>query len=292
MGRRKFLSASLAACSLGAAGLAGWQLWRRDPDAAEKDIERRLARGESVPLLGSGPTSQPAWSRVVLGTGLLDRSDNEDRACRFFSTGGMLELLRDPQLDRYVFRAEVRHETDQQFGAVGLYLGRRSYSTSMGDIHVFVQVGFNDISSRRDQIRHWNADHPQEPQRAVPEANALRVNARLWRLQAGSSDAVDNYSITSKELFQPNWKWRHWPSRSRRKKSGSRGRGTSSRRDSFPPAQVGDVIETALAAPANPNPFPGGAIPTFTPRGSLGLFAYEGAASFRNLRVGPPDPVD
>ena len=61
---------------------------------------------------------------------------------------------------------------------------------------------------------------------------------------------------------------------------------------SFPTAQVGERIRTSLSRFNRPNPFPGGTVPSFDPRGSIGLYVYVGAASSRNVRIEPLGSAD
>jgi hypothetical protein len=268
-------------------------VWGRDPDAAEKEIERRLVRGEGVELIGTGPMSGPVWSQVVLGTGVMDRSDKEDRAFRFqsFSPVGLLELLRDPRMDRYEIQAEVRHEADLGIGLAGLFLSRRAFSSAAGDVQVFIPVTYNGIHSLADQNRHWNEDNPDQPPKPVPKANPVYVNARVYGSRNGMS-FQHNLDITAKELFQPSVQWRSLAVKATPEIVRVSWEGQEQPELSFPPGRVGDVIRNALSGFNIPNPFPGGVTPTFDPHGSLGLFAYQGAASFRNVRIAPLGPAD
>ena len=294
--RRTFLAGSLAVCGLGAtAGLAGWWWSPRpvDPDAAIKEIERRLARGEAVELIGSGPTSAPAWSRVAMGTAVTDRSDKGgDHAFRLLSDspGGWLELVRDPQTDRYVIRAEIRHETDQGYGFVGLYFGRREYPTTAGDVQVRVQTCFNDVHSRGDDIRHSNQDHPEKPPRRVPKANEVQVET-VWGPESDSPNPIRDI-LGSCELVQPAMQWRSIAVKVTPAEVQLAWEGVDQPALSFPTAQVGERIRTSLSRFNRPNPFPGGTVPSFDPRGSIGLYVYVGAASFRNVRIEPLGSAD
>jgi hypothetical protein len=73
-------------------------------------IERQLARGESVTLIGA--TGLPAYYKWRHGPATLAASVRvEDGTCSFQTTGvSLLELLPDPYLDRFRIRAELRHD--------------------------------------------------------------------------------------------------------------------------------------------------------------------------------------
>ena len=146
----------------------GWSL-RPDPDAELKEIQRRLARGETIELIGSGPTSGPAWSHVAKGSPTTDRSPSDHevsapvlRPTRHVGSSARHTRHRVPDF------SAVRHESDQNTGgAVGLYLGRKAYSSPSGVGEAFVQLTFNDITNPRDSVETWNATHPTQPPRPV-----------------------------------------------------------------------------------------------------------------------------
>ena len=229
-----------------------------------------------------------------MGTAVTDRSDKIDHAFRLqsFSPGGWLELVRNPQMDRYVIRAEIRHESDQGFGFVGLFFGRRDYSTAAGDVQVMVEVYFNDVHSKRDEIRHWNQDHPDSPPRALPEANEVQVNVGVWDMESGSLAPAGNGDVAHAELLQPKMEWRSIVVKVTPAEVQMAWEGVDQPALSFQTARVAEVIRSSLARFNGPNPFPGGAIPAFDPRGSLGLHAYLGAASFQNVRIEPLASAD
>jgi hypothetical protein len=114
-----------------------------DPDRAVRDYQRRLARGEPVTLIPQqGP---PAWSRPATGQGGREARGAKDRPFSITSVEPyLLELLPDPQLRRYRFRAEVRHDTAAGPGEVGIYFAYRPFVTAKGGEHRFWQLTFND----------------------------------------------------------------------------------------------------------------------------------------------------
>ncbi len=299
--RRKFLCASLAACGLGAtAGLTGWWWLRPDPDAAIKEIEKRLARGEAVELIGSGPASAPAWSHVVQGTIVTDRSDKGDRSGQIdqafrllsYTPPGRLDLVHDPQTDRYVIRAEIRHETDQGFGSVGLYFGRRDYSITAGDVQVLVQTYFNDVHSQGDDFRHWNQDHPEKPQQRVPEANSVRVDLVVPGFGAWAVGPERRRSHLQRTV--PTGNAMALDRRQSDAGGGSNGLGGGRSAGAGLSDGAGRRNDPHQPAPDSTAPIPSPAerFRLSIPRGSLGLYAYLGAASFRNVRIEPLRSAD
>jgi serine/threonine-protein kinase len=292
MGRRSFLVASLGGCGLAAAGWAGWQFSRPDPDAALKEIERRLAHGETVELLSSGPTSAPAWSHEVRGTNVTDRSE-KDQAFRLQSFSDCwLELLRDPQTDRYRIDAEMRHEASElSAGVVGLFFGGRVYSTAAGDFRIFLKLAFNEVYSDADLIRHQNED--RKAAAPVPSGNPVTVTAQLYG--AGNEwGRGDSLEIVAKDLFQPKSPvpWRSLGLRMTPEKVSVSWEGQEQPDLSFPPYRVAEMIEETLAKFNLPNPLSAPNVPTFNPRGSFGLYVDHGAASFRNIRIEPLRSTD
>jgi hypothetical protein len=114
-----------------------------DPDRAVRDYQRRLARGKPVTLIAEkGP---PAWSRPAMGEAGQAARRAKDKPFSLTSVEPyLLELLPDPQLRRYRFRAEVRHDTGAGPGEVGIYFAYSSLVSAKGGEHRFWQLTFND----------------------------------------------------------------------------------------------------------------------------------------------------
>jgi hypothetical protein len=90
------------------AALAGTAaaLWPREP---AREIEARLRRGESVTLIG--PTGKPKYQRWVVGAGGTEDPRGETPFLVSSAGGGLLELVPDPQNDRFRLSAEFRVES-------------------------------------------------------------------------------------------------------------------------------------------------------------------------------------
>jgi serine/threonine-protein kinase len=140
--RHPLVSAAAVVLVLAGVAAAAWRHFS-DPDRPLHVVEQQLARGQAVTLIGE--KGRPAWSRLQLGessTGL-----NPGDGSFFFQTDttSLLELVPDPGLERYRFRAEVRHDKDPSWvGEAGIYFGHESYPIPSGVAHCFLSVGFTD----------------------------------------------------------------------------------------------------------------------------------------------------
>jgi hypothetical protein len=167
--RRPWLTAALIVLPLVAAGYG--YVWWNEP---LRSIERGLSYGHAVTLVSA--TGLPKWYRwergeVPLTTSLVV----SDGACSFQAVdGSVLELLPDPQCDRYRLTAELRQdaiglpgeEANPAAGSVGLYVAARYYP----------EAGLRVRS-------HWLAVSFSESQtidpNGVPMSNYLRLQDRL-----------------------------------------------------------------------------------------------------------------
>jgi hypothetical protein len=129
-----------------------------DPDFAVRDYQHRLARGEPVTLIAAeGP---PAWSRPATGQGGRDARWPKDKPFSITSVEPYcLELLPDPKLRSYRFRAEVRHDTVAGPGEVGIYFAYNSFVTAKGGEHRFWQLTFNDQQGAFPLVQGREPEH-------------------------------------------------------------------------------------------------------------------------------------
>jgi serine/threonine-protein kinase len=289
MRRRAFLAAFLGVCGLGAAGsFAGWMLW--NPDAAVEDLERRLARGESVTLIGE--SGAPAWSRWPLGQKISMVSHPADGTFQVHCTDAiLLELLGDPRTDHYRFRAELCHEGETETGLsnVGVYFGRHSHPSPNGAVHVFVQVAFNDIYSKAAWAKNLNAMNPKA-RVPVPNANPLELTAWDCGEETGTATAICS-SLAASEVVQPhgenNRMWRSLVIEVEADEIRIFWEGNNQPVLSVPTGQVEKSLQIGIAEARRKN-MPVSEVPlAFVPRGGLGLRVMKGTASFRNVSVEP-----
>jgi serine/threonine-protein kinase len=148
--RHPLVSAAAVVLVLAGVATAAW-LHFSDPDRPLHLMEQQLARGEAVTPIGE--KGRPAWSRWQVGesgTGL-----NPGNGSFFIqtSTTSLLELMPAPGLERYRFRAEVRHDKDPSWvGEAGIYFGHRSYPIPSGVAHCFLSLGFTDSSQSKNVV--------------------------------------------------------------------------------------------------------------------------------------------
>jgi tRNA A-37 threonylcarbamoyl transferase component Bud32 len=289
--RHPLVSGTLAALVAGlAAALAAWIFL--DPDRPIDKIEDRLADGERVVLIGA--TGGPSWARWRIGGEAVKSFEAPDG---FYSLSawkrhGLLELVRDPQQTRFRLQAEVRHETSDDFGEVGLYVAGTKTPAGPGTIHSFLQFTYNDI---KDDMDVYNRLPPQTKKHVPPPTgNRVRLNQRL--LVPGQMKPIWDVRLSGldPELFKPEGfaggKWRKLalevtPEQVRGYWAGDKAFGELSSDD------IQKNLESKLSLPGLAKKRSGislrGVRRGFEPRGSLGLYVFRGSASFRNVIIEP-----
>jgi len=127
-----------------------------DPPDPQEEIERRLAKGEAVTLIGE--TGLPTWHRWALGPASLTTSGVYLDGTAAFKPDdySLLELVSDPMTDRYRLTAEVRDDTptnavSDELRTVGLYCGyRHAQLPDVGEVHRFMSIEFADRMLPKD----------------------------------------------------------------------------------------------------------------------------------------------
>jgi serine/threonine-protein kinase len=124
-----------------AGGLAAQHL--RNPDRELWDMQRTLARGEPVTLIGDkGRPRWLRWQTGEAGTGINFRDGS------FYiqtTEDTLLELMPDPQVERYLFRAEIKHDSDlSHVGDLGLYFSHEKLHGPKGIADSFLALSFSD----------------------------------------------------------------------------------------------------------------------------------------------------
>jgi predicted Ser/Thr protein kinase len=154
---------------LGGALLAGLV----DPARPARALRSELAENNSVSLLDArGLPRTPRWA---VGTGQMTAA--ADGTCHVETwTLSLLELTPDPQHQRYLYRAQVRHEKSDENGEVGIYFNHGRHAAVNGDLHCFCQLSFNDI---QDVVRIFG---PRARERGFPppEGNQANLVPRLY----------------------------------------------------------------------------------------------------------------
>src|SRR4029077_20724740 len=123
--------------------------WPPSPEArhvrALRGVAEQLRRGESVELIGGdGP---PRSHFVRLGVGGARTYQTGDG---YFAVAGgraaLVELLPDPELDRFRIMAEAREGEFMGDAGVGLYFNHQFAATAGGGAHVFGFLSFADFA--------------------------------------------------------------------------------------------------------------------------------------------------
>jgi serine/threonine-protein kinase len=245
-----------------------------DPAAAEAALlaaEQRLARGESVTLIG--PTGPPRWSRVLVGEEPAKLSTARNRPFQIHTLSlCLVELLPDPQRERYRFRVEVRHDDTEKgsVAEVGLFFG---YSRQGAD-HCFAQLAFNERSDKKIMLQ---GNPIQLRLHSYGEPGPLRDN------YAASVSPAFLQPIGGKNVV-PEASWH----RLEVEVTPDDIRGQWDNKVIGPWTRQKRTVDERLLQ-RNPTT-PLAVRPEVAPRQPLGLYVYWGVAAFRNAVVEPlPD---
>jgi serine/threonine-protein kinase len=256
-----------------------------DPDAALHEIERDLAAGRTVTLIGAkGP---PRWHRWHGVTGTVGDSTHGDGVFSFQTIPeANLELLPDPQTSGYRLTAEIRQDIKPNLdsGYVGVYVGYRSHDDDRRTwAYQCLRFWFMDAVAHR----------PMGPDAAgLSTAHFDDVVAFQPRTGPARSWTIPRGAIRFEAADRPPRPWRKVevevrPGGVRAFWYDEQGKRLS----------VADV--PAADYPANTEQMQGIltrkfgdaadglSLRAFQPRLALGLFAHNSAASFRNVTLEP-----
>jgi serine/threonine-protein kinase len=269
-------------------------LYFLDPDRPIKRIERRLAQGQAVELIGA--TGPPRWSRWRQGVAQMDTRDGAF-AIRSW-TFSLLELVRDPQRLPYRVRAEVRHEHSDTIGTpeVGLYVCHRAVVVGAAPVHFLIKVTYNDVRVEAEVAAKARARVPPGlPLPPLPSKNRVHLRPHVYRerQQGFLWDSV--LGGLEPRLFEPaGYLGGPW----RRLAVEVTPDGVSGRWGDKQPIGTlkADEVERSVARflagrrrLAPQDPVVNAITPRFDPRGGLGLLVVKGAVSFRNVVIEPFD---
>jgi serine/threonine protein kinase len=120
-----------------------------DPDRELRAMQSTLAREQPVTSIGEkGPPRWFRWQTGEAGKGIHPRDGS------FFvqtATLSLLELMPDPQVSSYRFRAEVRQDGDlMRIGEVGIYFAHEKLFGRKGPAHSFLVLRFADTRDSRN----------------------------------------------------------------------------------------------------------------------------------------------
>jgi serine/threonine-protein kinase len=263
-------------------------LYWRDPERPIRQIESTLAQRQPVYLIDE--TGKPRWFRIRLGEERTQISLAGDGTFAVHSWAlCLLELVRDPQQDRYRFRARVRHVNSDPLGEVGVYLAHRSFPGYEADIHVFTQLTFNDVRDNRDLAKLLPPNVPKPP---PLKGNVVELFPHLTSWDKDGEKSFERMGGVAGALFKAAGEgagpWHELevivtPQNLRATWDGQLV-------GELPVARIVDRMDKALTERRrlHPNdPLVGRVSSDFRPRGSLGLYVYRGSAHFRSVRLEP-----
>lgn len=260
-------------------------LYLSDPKRPLRQLEADLAAGQPVTLIGE--TGKPKWFRWRMGAAKSATSLAQDGAFSIHTqTLVLIELLPDPQTERYRFAAQVRHNTSNRVGGVGLFVAHQAYPGGQTDFQFFTQMIFDDVL-RVSDVPVMLPNGKQLPRRK----NIVQMFSRLHS-EEGARPEID-------------WPMVSWPGPQFEPAGESRtgwhdlamtvapdgisaewdGQLFRISRQAFLHA-VDDKM-TYMRRDFPDNPFVQRLQPQYAPRGGLGLFLWRGSASYRAATVTP-----
>jgi hypothetical protein len=260
-----------------------------DPDAALHEIQKELAAGKPVTLVGE--TGPPRWFNSVHGGGgaVTEPGLNDGTFAIQSLDQAFIELLPDPFVERYRFSAEVRQDKPEVTGVgrVGVYFCRHTYES--------------DSSYRPfHALRLEFADEDLFKQPPLPPTGRLGLMACLIVAPSGSPEKVpavgcgghDFSPATSfpgpwrklvvevrPDKIMPYW-WNEKSNKLELVEKGLDANGLKFVTQSL--QQEADKLKDLPSAPRT--------IADFQPRSGLGLYAFRSKASFRNVVIEPLPP--
>jgi serine/threonine protein kinase len=261
------LAAALVLVVAGALALVAIPSEEFEPrtDLASPRESGRLKAGHAVTLIGM--TGPPAWyALLVSGTPVMVSTAPGDLFTLTTSYDfSLLELLPDPQQQRYRYSAEVRfNPSSPHFGAAGIFFAQSKRETAKGRVYSFCKLSLlHDLGSRSDNLVQFGIQAYLEPVRGQPSFNSHMVTLQRHLPRAKATEWRRLAVEVRPELIRVWWDGRF----------------------------LGQVSSSALRKAAeqtfslNATRFGQKLRANFTPRMGLGLYIQGGSASFRNVTV-------
>jgi hypothetical protein len=231
-------------------------------------------------IAGHGRPGHYLWSSDERPGKILSKQDEEFSVSN--SQYGLLELLPDPRLDRYKFRAQVRHiRADNGESRVGIYFAHGVRQQGDDVAHFHCNVTFNDLTHVGEKDENGNFKTSPvglEVHRQDHRQPLIGVSVR----RAYVSRAQDTFIPGRPGGTEGTWRDIEVEVRPEAIKVSWMGK----RIATTPHRLLMTSARTLFAKPDE-------ALPAdclqFEPRGSLGLYVSLGVASFRNVFVEPLD---
>jgi eukaryotic-like serine/threonine-protein kinase len=244
-----------------------------------------LAAGRPVTLIGE--SGLPAYSKWRCGgaTGHADQTEED-----FFQIHhleyGLLELVPDHPMERYRFRAEVRHDFSNLTGnhgppverLAGIYFAHSERPTASGPAHCYAAVAFNDIVDTRSK-----ADK-QKAIRGNPVGLYLHQHPPKglqgdFSFVSESKDPFPKYPFPFPQPGQKPWRQLAVEVTPERVRVVCDEQCISDVPHDVWLKQAAELKRIAPAVLVEQ--------PTFAPRNGLGLYVSQGAASYRSVVIEP-----
>jgi len=287
--RRHPYRTALGAVLVAALILVPTFLFLNHPSRALARIERSLQEGRPTTLIAAN--GAPAWRERLTGS----KGTAEVGRDGFFTLSSwdlsLWRLCKDPQMTSYRFRAHVRHEQAFAGSRVGLFVAHERSDGKGGPIHFCFLLGFNDL----DDIKAEYQQKAPPKFKEIPIGNTADLTPAF--LDERKNPLVHTCGKSHSPFFQPalrgSGRWRELII-------------DVSPHDihatfdhlSVPPLTMARVMTDVnrrwmeIGAKDNKPDELATFVPTFRPRGSLGLFVSQGTAAFCDVTVEPlPEPA-
>jgi serine/threonine-protein kinase len=272
---------------------------KTDPsEAALKDMERRLAAGQAVEVVGE--SGLPRYHRLRAGNGSLSLDPRHNNVPLLESLGiSLLELVPDPQQERYQFSVDINESADAK-AEMGIYFMHSVATPAVNPDHFFCT-----LTLKREGL----------PQGPLPGASAVGLGALPPGIGAAIAAGVATVERTWHKEIAANFHCRRFrefpleyaPIRCLPQTQlataaggwyelavvvtpeavtalvGGEPLGVVRRSQLDRCARILTDLTPPGDAPSEANVPP----PDFAPRGALGLFGFRGAAGFRHIVIKP-----
>ena len=289
---RRHRKAVALALALAIVGGGAAVLWPRKPEdktdaavreAAARKTEAALQRGEVVTLVG---TTRPEYQRWVVGTGTTEEPKGDSPFLVFSVGNGLLELIRDPQTDRFRLSAEWRvDESSTPLSSAGVYFGHTSVQPDADNgIEVTLAVVFDESLLVRkprfppgDPVQVFRKSFLRSADRPI-EASAISLAALWVQEDKTGHDRPWRRVVVDVTPDEVRAQWRQ-PD------------GTMTALRPVPAALVRRNLAEYASDLAKTRPWLDPAAVGYRPRGGLGLLVRDGRVFFRNVVLEPLPPV-
>ncbi|MBI3762398.1 MAG: hypothetical protein HY260_11130 [Chloroflexi bacterium] len=248
-----------------------------EADQWVRDIPKQLKAGKAVTLIG--PTGGPKWSRWARPTYTALPKGEKGKPFRMAGFDLMLlELVPDPGVASYRFRAEVKHIDGQVPYRVGLYFSQTKQATTEDDANLFLELTYTDMNIENpttgNNIVRVLADLVREPGPGVI-INFFSGTALFFKHSPDLKKPWRQLAVeATQEGYQVFWENQlveklSWTELNETGKAGLDGT-----------IDFGNAVNPSLNALRTVNP-------AYGPLQGLGLYCNESVAEFRNVILEP-----